>query len=94
MAYENLLLDRDEAVLTITVNRPEVLNAQSRVMREELDEALAAAAEDAAVRVVILAGAGEHFWPATTSAALRRKPTRHGGRTRPGIPGATSAAGI
>ena len=61
MAFENLLLDQDLAVLKITVNRPEVLNAQSRLMREELDQALAEAAEDESVRVVIIAGAGKHF---------------------------------
>ena len=43
MAYETLLVDQSDAVLTITVNRPEVLNAQSRFMREELDSALARA---------------------------------------------------
>jgi enoyl-CoA hydratase/carnithine racemase len=32
-------LTQDEAVLTITVNRPEVLNAQSRLMLEEFDQA-------------------------------------------------------
>ena len=61
MQYEDLLIDQDEAVLTITVNRPEVLNAQSRIMREELDDAFAKAAEDDSVRVVIIAGAGKHF---------------------------------
>jgi len=39
MAYETLWLDQQEAVLTIAVNRPEVLNAQRRFMREELDRA-------------------------------------------------------
>jgi enoyl-CoA hydratase len=61
MAYETLLLEQRQAVLTITVNRPEVLNAQSRIMREEFDHALAIAAEDDTVRVVIVAGAGQHF---------------------------------
>ena len=61
MGYDSLLVDRADAVLTITVNRPEVLNAQSRAMREELDDALFVAAEDASVRVVIIAGAGDHF---------------------------------
>ena len=49
MSYDTLLLEQREAVLTITVNRPEVLNAQSRIMREEFDQALAEAAEDDAV---------------------------------------------
>ena len=61
MAYDTLVLAQHDAVLTITVNRPEVLNAQSRIMREEFDAALAQAAEDDSIRVVIVAGAGQHF---------------------------------
>ncbi|HEY4909415.1 MAG TPA: enoyl-CoA hydratase, partial [Methylomirabilota bacterium] len=48
-------------VLRITTNRPEVLNAQSRVMIVELDEAFRAASDDADTRVIIVAGAGQHF---------------------------------
>ena len=61
MSYETLTQKQDEAVLTITVNRPEALNAQSRLMLEEFDQALAAAAEDESVKVIIVAGAGKHF---------------------------------
>ena len=61
MPYENLLLSQDGPVLTITVNRPEVRNAQSRMMLEEFDDALMNAADDDSVRVVIVAGAGDHF---------------------------------
>ena len=61
MDYQNLFTEQDGAVLKITINRPEVLNAQSRILREEYDEALACAAEDEDVRVVIVAGAGDHF---------------------------------
>ena len=61
MTYQTLLLSQTDAVLKITVNRPEVRNAQSRVMLEEFDAALAGAADDESVRVVIVAGAGEHF---------------------------------
>jgi enoyl-CoA hydratase len=59
--YDTLRLEQVDKVLIVTVNRPEVLNAQSRHMREELDEALARAAEDESVRAIIIAGAGEHF---------------------------------
>ena len=59
--YSALLVEQHDAVLKVTVNRPEVLNAQSRIMREELDDVLDIAAEDDGVRVVIIAGAGEHF---------------------------------
>jgi len=61
MDYKTLLISQEGAVLKITVNRPDVFNAQSRVMREEYDDALARAAEEDSVFVVIVAGAGEHF---------------------------------
>jgi enoyl-CoA hydratase len=61
MGYQTLEIVDDGSVRTITVNRPEVLNAQSRRMLEEFDEAMSRAAEDDAVRVIIVAGAGEHF---------------------------------
>ena len=61
MSYTTLQLAQEGAVLTITVNRPEVLNAQSRAMLEEFDHALVEAAENDAVKVVIVAGAGQHF---------------------------------
>lgn len=59
--YSTLLTERSDAVLRITANRPEVLNAQSRILLEELDHAFGAAVRDDAVRVIILAGAGKHF---------------------------------
>jgi enoyl-CoA hydratase len=46
-SYSTLLVEQTDAVLKVTVNRPEVLNAQGRIMREEFDEALAIAADDA-----------------------------------------------
>src|SRR6267378_7868592 len=59
--YTTLLTERTGPVLEITTNRPEVLNAQSRILLEELDDAFARAVGDEAVRVIILAGAGKHF---------------------------------
>jgi enoyl-CoA hydratase len=51
----------DGAVATITMDRPEVANAQDTTLIDEIDAALDAADADEAVRVVILAGAGKHF---------------------------------
>lgn len=59
--YTTLLQAQTGAVRTITANRPDVLNAQSRVLLEELDDAFYRAADDDSVRVIILAGAGKHF---------------------------------
>jgi enoyl-CoA hydratase len=59
MAFENLLYEVRDAIGFITFNRPKVLNALNRRTVEELRDALVAARDDAAVRVVILTGAGE-----------------------------------
>jgi enoyl-CoA hydratase len=59
MAYENLLVDRDGAVLIVTINRPKVLNALNAQTLDELNGAIDEAANDAAVRVIVLTGAGE-----------------------------------
>ena len=61
MSWKTLLWERFGAVLRITTNRPHVLNAQSRVMIEELDEAFRRAAEDPEIRAIVVAGAGKHF---------------------------------
>ena len=61
MTYSTLLTERTGPVLKITTNRPEVLNAQSRILLEELDDAFNAAVDDSDVKVIILAGAGKHF---------------------------------
>ncbi len=59
--FQALLLEREEGVVTITMNRPEVLNALNDVMIEELTEAFDAAAHDEGVRCVVLTGAGSSF---------------------------------
>ncbi|HKO05993.1 MAG TPA: enoyl-CoA hydratase-related protein [Candidatus Acidoferrales bacterium] len=59
MAYENLLYEVREKIAWITFNRPKVLNALNHATMAELGQALRAAGEDDAVRVVILTGAGE-----------------------------------
>ena len=48
-------------ITTITLNRPDKLNAFSGTMREDLLAALRAAADDAEVRVIVLTGAGRAF---------------------------------
>jgi len=59
MAYENLLYEKKDGVACITFNRPKVLNALNRKTIEELEHVLLDAHDDAAVRVLILTGAGE-----------------------------------
>jgi 2-(1,2-epoxy-1,2-dihydrophenyl)acetyl-CoA isomerase len=57
---DEVLTSREGAVLTITLNRPDVYNAINRAMHEGLATALAAAA-DPAIRAVVLTGAGRGF---------------------------------
>ena len=56
-----LLTDVDQSVATITLNRPKVLNALDGALADALHRALAEAERDAAVRCVVLRGAGGHF---------------------------------
>lgn len=51
----------DNAVASITLNRPERMNALTRVLEAELREAIALADRDDAVRAVVLTGAGRAF---------------------------------
>lgn len=59
--FQHLLVQQDGGVLTITMNRPEVLNAFNDVMLDELTQAMQAAAKDDSARCVVLAGSGRAF---------------------------------
>lgn len=56
-----LLMTRDGAVATLTLNRPDSLNSLDLTLKEALREQLAALASDQEVRAVVLAGAGRAF---------------------------------
>ena len=51
----------DDAIATVTMNRPQAANAQDSALIDGIDEAFDRADADDAVRVVVLAGAGRHF---------------------------------
>jgi enoyl-CoA hydratase len=59
MAFDNLLIDRDEATAIVAINRPKVLNALNTQTLDELRRAILDLKHDEGVRVVILTGAGE-----------------------------------
>jgi methylglutaconyl-CoA hydratase len=61
MKYETLQVEVDKGVATIRMNRPEVRNAFNETMIGELAHAFRAVDADAAVRAVVLAGAGPAF---------------------------------
>ncbi|NCQ35225.1 hypothetical protein GW813_09185, partial [bacterium] len=59
MEFTNLLLECAEGIATVTVNRPDKLNALNRATVAELSACFSALAGDETVRVVLLTGAGE-----------------------------------
>ena len=61
MAYEQILYDVEAGVATITLNRPERLNAWTGTIAHEVKAAMRAANDDSAVRVIVLTGAGRGF---------------------------------
>jgi enoyl-CoA hydratase len=64
MQFKNIIYGKDESIATITLNRPEALNAFNREVIEETIQALEDAKQDKNVRVVILTGSGEKAFSA------------------------------
>ena len=61
MSYQNILYEIEGPVVTITLNRPEALNAISPELEAELHQGLDQADADPAARAIILTGAGRAF---------------------------------
>ncbi|RFS86042.1 enoyl-CoA hydratase/isomerase family protein [Actinomadura spongiicola] len=61
MDYTSILYEVDDAVATLTLNRPEIMNALSADMERELHDALRRAGRDDDVRAIVLTGAGRAF---------------------------------
>jgi enoyl-CoA hydratase len=57
----NIVVQRTHTIAVITLNRPRVLNALSRALKQELADAFRRIAADPAVRAVVLIGAGKAF---------------------------------
>ncbi len=61
MAWTEILYDVTDRVATVTLNRPDRLNAWTRHMEGELRQAMEQAAADDAVRAIVITGAGRGF---------------------------------
>jgi enoyl-CoA hydratase/carnithine racemase len=61
MPYETLLYDAADGILTLTLNRPDKLNAFTNTMAQELIDAFDRADADDAIRAIIVTGAGRGF---------------------------------
>src|SRR5690606_1968 len=61
MAYNTLLWEVEDRVLTLTLNRPDQMNAFTVEMAHELIDAFERASEDDAVGAIVVTGAGRAF---------------------------------
>ncbi len=59
MTFENILVEKNNAVATITINRPSKLNALNKATIEELHHAFKQCDEDSGIRAIIITGSGE-----------------------------------
>jgi enoyl-CoA hydratase/carnithine racemase len=80
MAFDNLLLERDGAVATVTINRPKVLNALNTPTLDDLRRAILELKADAAVRAIIVTGAGDKSFVAGADINELAVQTPTGGR--------------
>jgi len=78
-----VLTSREGSITTITLNRPEVMNAFDASLAAEVADAVGAAAEDASCRAIVLTGAGRGFCAGADLAHLKDIViTRDRGRAR------------
>jgi enoyl-CoA hydratase len=77
--FDNIRYEVADLIATITLNRPEVFNAQNMALLDELDAAWTRAADDDEVKVIVLRAEGKHFsaghdlkdrWPAPAELTL------------------------
>ena len=61
MNYKTIILEKKDGVATLTLNRPEKLNALNRKMSEELESAVVEIVKDRDVRTLVITGAGRGF---------------------------------
>jgi enoyl-CoA hydratase/carnithine racemase len=83
MTYECLLYEVKDGIATLTLNRPDRLNALGGTLRDDLHDAIARSAADSDVRVMIITGAGKGFCAGGDVKAMNE--AKEGKRERPFI---------
>jgi len=72
MTYECLLYEVKDGIATLTLNRPDRLNALGGTLRDDLFDAVTRTAADPDVRVMVVTGAGKGFCSGETSRPCAR----------------------
>jgi enoyl-CoA hydratase/carnithine racemase len=86
MPYETILTDTSENIFTVTINRPDKLNALNTTMIRELIDAFDVADADDAVRAIIVTGAGRAFCAGADLSGGGRTFDREARPDRPPVP--------
>ncbi len=86
MAYEDILYDVQDGVATVTINRPQVMNAFRGQTCEDLIDAITAASWDKSVGVIVLAGAGDRAFCTGGDQGAHGDDGRYDGRGAIGLP--------
>ncbi len=81
MSFKNFLYDVADGIATITINRPDKLNALNDETIAELGEVVARAKDDSGVRVIIVTGAGDKAFVAGADIGEISKKDVAGGKT-------------
>jgi 2-(1,2-epoxy-1,2-dihydrophenyl)acetyl-CoA isomerase len=79
-AYKCLLYESAGGVATLTLNRPERLNALGDTLRDDLQDAVTRASDDPEVRVIVVTGAGKGFCAGGDVKAMNERKEQGGGR--------------
>lgn len=64
MEYNNILLEKEDGIAILTINRPKFLNALNKITVEEMSHAIDCLAVDDEVKVIILTGSGDKAFAA------------------------------
>ena len=81
MTYECLIHEVKDGVATLTLNRPDRLNALGGSLRDDLHDAITRSAADSEVRVMVITGAGKGFCAGGDVKAMNE--AKEGKRERP-----------
>ena len=73
MAYETIIVETEDHITKVTLNRPDALNALNAQLMTELADAMAAAQSDAKVRCIVLTGSEKAFAAGADIAMMKDK---------------------
>ena len=66
MSYEHILIDGEDGVGIVTLNRPDKLNAMNRQLSSELHDAVKRMEADEAIGCIVITGAGDRAFSVAT----------------------------